>query len=258
MVAPERDTPGHHGEALRNADDEIHRQREPGGLVVARLEIEPIDPQQHRAARDQREAHDPGIEQHLLDESCRPVAPITAAGRKAISTPMMKRRACGSLNMPMNELPQPHRIDRQQGQDGAELNQDREALAEIVVAEAEKLLHEQEMPGRRDRYELGQSLDHAEDRRLDDIECMESSTAEEGAAGARSGGTWQDGWADLWRRIGIRATAKGASCTGVRRVQFACGIASPIRERFGVAAARPQGDRAALPDTFSHAPAMAC
>ena len=45
---------GDHGETLHDADAEIHRQRERLGVVVARLEFEPVDPQQHAAADDQR------------------------------------------------------------------------------------------------------------------------------------------------------------------------------------------------------------
>ena len=40
-----------HGQALRDPDDEIHRQRERGGVVMPRLEVELIDPDQDRAAR---------------------------------------------------------------------------------------------------------------------------------------------------------------------------------------------------------------
>ena len=72
---------------------------------------------------------------------------------------MMKRRACGSVNMPVDSCHSRTGVDRQQSQDGAELNQNREALAEIVVAEAEEPLHQQEVPGRGHRNELGQPLD---------------------------------------------------------------------------------------------------
>src|SRR5262249_22115964 len=61
-------------------------------------------------------------------------------------------------------------IDRQQRQDRAELDQDREGVAEILVAEAEEMLHQQQMSGRRHRQILGQSLDEAEDDRLDDVQ----------------------------------------------------------------------------------------
>ena len=68
------------------------------------------------------------------------------------------------------EPPQPDEIDRQQRQDRAELDQHREGLAEIVVVEAEEVLHQQQMAGRGDRQELGQALDHAEDEGLEKVE----------------------------------------------------------------------------------------
>ena len=60
------------------------------------------------------------------------------------------------------QRPEPAEIDRQQRQDRAELDQDRERLAEVVVAPAEKMLHQQQMPGRGHRQEFGQALDDAE------------------------------------------------------------------------------------------------
>ena len=94
---------------------------------------------------------------------------------------MMKRRCLRIVEHAGEQLPQAHRIDRQQGQDGAELNQNREAFAEIVVAEAEKPLHQQEMPGRGHGNELGQPLDHAKDDRLNKIECHGSTPRRRGA-----------------------------------------------------------------------------
>ena len=63
MVAPERDTPGIIARHWQMPMTETHRQRELHDVVIARLEIELIDPEQHRAARDQREADHPDIEQ---------------------------------------------------------------------------------------------------------------------------------------------------------------------------------------------------
>ena len=83
---------------------------------------------------------------------------------------MTKRAAAQLVNMPSAELPQPAEIDRQQRQDGAELDQHREGLAEGVVAPAEEVLHQQQMAGRGHRQEFGQALDDAEDGRLDEIE----------------------------------------------------------------------------------------
>jgi len=72
-------------------------------------------------------------------------APTTAAGRNASSSrarsaaPPDRRRTGG-------ELPDAHEIDRQQRQDRAELDQDREGLAELLVGETEKVLDQQQMP----------------------------------------------------------------------------------------------------------------
>ena len=87
---------------------------------------------------------------------------MIAAGRNAISTPMTKRRGRRIGEQAERELPQPAEVDRQQRQDRAELDQDREGLAEVVVAEAEEMLDQQQMPGRRDREEFGEALDDAE------------------------------------------------------------------------------------------------
>ena len=76
---------------------------------------------------------------------------------------MTKRRAAGSLEHADRELPDTEKIDRQQRQDRAELDQHGEGLAEIVVVEAEELLDQEEMPGRGYRQEFGQALDDAED-----------------------------------------------------------------------------------------------
>src|ERR1700751_3499302 len=59
--------PRHHGEALYRADPQIHRQREFGRVVIAGLELEAIDPQQHEATGHKHCANDPDIEQHALD-----------------------------------------------------------------------------------------------------------------------------------------------------------------------------------------------
>ena len=79
-----------------------------------------------------------------------------------------------SVNMLRRERPEPAEIDRQQRQDGAELDQHREGLAEGVVAEAEEVLHQQQMAGRGHRQEFGQALDDAEHDRLDQVDMRAS------------------------------------------------------------------------------------
>ena len=79
-----------------------------------------------------------GLNSTALDEAVRPAAPMTAAGRKATSTPMTKRRALWIGKHADRESPQPAEIDRQQGEDRAELDQHREEFAEILRRRSRK------------------------------------------------------------------------------------------------------------------------
>src|SRR5262249_17486227 len=69
------------------------------------------------------------------------------------------------------EPPQPNKIDRQQGEDRTELDKDREGIPELFARRdwAEELVDQEQVPGRRDRQELGQALDHAENDGLQEI-----------------------------------------------------------------------------------------
>ena len=82
----------------------------------------------------------------------------------------MKRRASRIVEHAEEQLPQPREIDREQSQDGAELDQDVEGLAERFVVEAEKVADQQQMAGRGDRNELGQAFDDAEEYGLDHVQ----------------------------------------------------------------------------------------
>ncbi len=83
---------------------------------------------------------------------------------------MTNRAAAQLVNMLSGERPQPAEIDRQQRQDGAELDQHGERLAEVVAAPAEHVLHQQQMAGGGDGQEFGQALDHAEHGGLDQVD----------------------------------------------------------------------------------------
>ena len=61
-------------------------------------------------------------------------------------------------------------IDRQQGENGAELDQHREGLAEFRVVETEKMLDQQQVPGRGNRQVFRQSFDEAEEDSFDQVE----------------------------------------------------------------------------------------
>ena len=69
MVVPERETPGIIARHCASPMIRYIAERELRRVVMARLQVERIDPQQDRAADDQREADHPGVEQHVLDEA---------------------------------------------------------------------------------------------------------------------------------------------------------------------------------------------
>ena len=90
---------------------------------------------------------------------------------------MTKRRADSSVNMRERDPPQPREVNGQNGEDGAELDQDDEGLAEGVVVEAKETLDQKQVPGRRYRQELGESFEHAEDERLEEVKRHADSAA---------------------------------------------------------------------------------
>ena len=69
---------------------------------------------------------------------------MTAAGRNANRMPSTKRRAPASLGSAIKRCQQPAEVDRQNGQDGPELDQHLERLARRL--EAEKVPRKQHMP----------------------------------------------------------------------------------------------------------------
>ena len=133
-----------------------------------RFEIELIDPQQDRAADDQRKTHHPGIEQIALY--------VAAGGRPD----HRRRQKChqhaddesavvGIGEHAERDPPQFAEIERDDGEDGAQLNQHREALPEITLAEIEKPFRQQQMAGGGDGDEFRDALDDAENHRPDRI-----------------------------------------------------------------------------------------
>ena len=65
-------------------------------------------------------------------------APMTAAGQERDQHADDETPRLRIVEHAKEQLPQPHRIDRQQRQDGAELDQDGEALAEVLIAESRR------------------------------------------------------------------------------------------------------------------------
>src|ERR1700684_3009484 len=129
-----------------------------------RIVIELIDPQQNRAADDQRKAHPPGIEQIGLD---------VAAGGGADHGRGQERHqhaddeapVVGIGKHPKRDPPQFGEIDGENRKNRAELNQHGETLPEPAFAEIEKSLRQQQMTGGGHREEFRDALDDAEDHR---------------------------------------------------------------------------------------------
>ena len=87
-----------------------------------------VDDEQDEAAGDQRHADDPGIEQHVLDEA---VQGRADHGRRQEGDEHADDEAArvGIVGQRLGDRPQAVEIDRQDGEDRAELDQDLEGLA---------------------------------------------------------------------------------------------------------------------------------
>ena len=117
-----------------------------------------------RTADDQREADDPRIEQNFLDVFAGN-QPDDHCGEKCHQYADDKAAVIGIGEHAKRDPPQFGEIDHNDGEDGAELDQDVEALPEIILAEIEKTAREQQMAGRGHRQEFRDALDHAENHR---------------------------------------------------------------------------------------------
>ena len=137
--------------------------------MIAGAQIHPVDPKKDCAAHDQAETDNPDIEQNTFDEivSERADHGCRQEGKQHAEDEPPRRLLGYEADRDLRDA---GKIDRQQGQDGAELNQYRECLAEFFVIEAEEALHQKQVTGGRYRQEFGQSLDHAEDECLEKIE----------------------------------------------------------------------------------------
>src|SRR5262249_60923745 len=119
-------------------------------------------------ADDQRETHDPGIEQHFLDVFAEDQA--DDHGRQERDQNADDEAAIVRIGEHAErDLPQLGEIDHNDRQDRPELNQDRKALPEIVFAEIEEAFSEQKVAGGRHRQEFRHTLDNAENHRPQSI-----------------------------------------------------------------------------------------
>ena len=93
-------------------------------------------------------------------------APITAAGRKAMSMPRTKCSRPTARRQVSRQTPQLARIDAEDGEDCAELDQHLEGLSGRF--EPEEMARQQDMPGRGNRNELRKPFQQAEHQRVND------------------------------------------------------------------------------------------
>ncbi len=73
--------------------------------MKARLQFQLVDPQQNRAADDQREADDPRVEQHVFDEAMRQRAD-DGSGQKCNENADHKAPRGGIIDHPERNSPQ--------------------------------------------------------------------------------------------------------------------------------------------------------
>ncbi|MEY9797158.1 hypothetical protein ABH984_005173 [Bradyrhizobium ottawaense] len=163
MLAPGTRHARDHRHALRDADIEIHQQRKPRGVMLARLEIELVDPEQDGAADDQREAHDPGIEQHALDVFAGDEADDHSRQERDQHAEHEAARIGVAREEADHDIPELLEVQPDDREDRTQLDQNRKRIPEGAFAEMEEAFREQQMAGRGHGKELGHTLDDAED-----------------------------------------------------------------------------------------------
>jgi hypothetical protein len=154
---------------LAGADGEIHRQRERRRLEITRLEIHAVDPQEREAADDEHSADDAHVKEMRLDQRSRQRADHRR-GQKGNEHADDETRSCPFGEHVRRQRPDAAEINTQQCQDCAELDKNRERLAEGIVTPAEEMLHQQQVACRGNGKELGESFHDTENSRLDQVD----------------------------------------------------------------------------------------
>jgi hypothetical protein len=124
------------------------------------LQRQAVDIEQHDAAKEQRGADQHRrFKQHRLDEIVRQRA--DDGGRQEGDQDAGDKAPGARIAWQVDQhFPQPGEIDADDGQDGAELDDDLEDLSGRL--EAEEMAEQQDVAGRGDRDEFGQPFDEAE------------------------------------------------------------------------------------------------
>ena len=175
IVDPARDIPGMSAKAWATPTLSASRHVIASTLVDANPMVAALGPQDQQPADDERERDRGRVETEYVLIQSPNASPSTASGVNAIATLATKRRARRVVDEPAQDLPVARAILPDHGHDGAGLDHDREHFRALVV-EAEQLLRDDQMPGARDRKELGQSFDNPEDQCFDDVETQMRAT----------------------------------------------------------------------------------
>ena len=154
---------GDHGHGLAKADLQRGRRRDPLDPMVARIRMDALDQEDGKAAQDQRGHHHPGAEQHGLDEA---VGKSSDHHRRDEAEENVAREAdlVRVAQQSARDAKEAMAIGPADGEDRAELDHHLEHLAGRP-AKADQVDHEDQMAGRGDRDELGQTLDDPEEKR---------------------------------------------------------------------------------------------
>ena len=160
IVEPERDAPGNQRERLRDADFQCVGPRHVVDGRHARLRGAAIDPQNDQTADDERHGHRHGEEQIRLDElvESEPQHRQRNEGDDEIRDEAPRRRIAREALQHAREA---HAVFPHDREHRAALDHDVEYLG-FVVVETEQLTRNDQVPGARDRQELGQTFDDAQ------------------------------------------------------------------------------------------------
>ena len=159
MVAPEREVPGISAKHCAKPTFSASSQRHGLRAFHPRRALASVDQQNDDAADDEGERDRDRLEEMGLDEARRPASPSTAAGMKATTR---LRHSCEI------DPEEPRAVFPQHGEHRAGLDRDVEHVAARVI-EAEQVAGEDQVAGARDRQELGEPLDDAEDERVKEV-----------------------------------------------------------------------------------------
>ena len=164
MVAAERDVPGISASTWAHPMPSAWRAEIAAHLGRDRDRAQPLDQQNDDAADDERRRDGHRREEMSLDPVMQHRRPTSAAGRNASNRLPPGAAPASAVKHAPDQVRQHRAIVPDHGEDRADLDHDLEGRGPRPGETEQRSGHDQ-VPGRRDRQELGDSLDQAEDRR---------------------------------------------------------------------------------------------